>query len=47
MQVYGLSLSLMTEKIGIILGETIGEVEEVDAGGTNGLGKILTCESCY
>ena len=29
-QIHRLPLGLMTEKIGIILGETIGEVEEVD-----------------
>ena len=30
-QIYGLPLGLITEKIGAILGESIGEVEEIDA----------------
>ena len=30
-QIHGLPLGLMTAKIGTILGESIGDVEEVDA----------------
>ncbi|XVF85136.1 hypothetical protein PTKIN_Ptkin17bG0093900 [Pterospermum kingtungense] len=30
--VYGLPLAMMTERIGIILGESMGEVEEIDLG---------------
>ncbi|XVF05112.1 hypothetical protein REPUB_Repub05bG0143600 [Reevesia pubescens] len=30
-QAYGLPIGLMNQKIGIILGETVGEVEEIDA----------------
>ena len=41
-QVHGLPLGLMTEKIGTILGETIGDVEEIDVeGGQMAFGRYL------
>ena len=44
-QVHGLPLGLMTETIGTILGETIGDVEEINAKGGNGFWTIFAGES--